>query len=172
MLKLVGALVIILSCGLIGVMIARSYSLRPADLRNLQAALQMLETEINYAATPLAEALRSIAARADKRVTPLFASALAELRTTPGCTAREAWEKALKTFYPQTALLKSDLAILSNLGRALGISDRQDQTRHLRLAIDQIGAEIDRAQNEAARHVKLWNYLGFLGGLIIVLLLY
>lgn len=171
MLKLMGSLVIILGCGLLGMLVARNYSLRPADLRSLQTALQMLETEINYAATPLAEALRSLAARCEKRVQPLFEYVLAELRDTPGCTAYEAWERALKRFYPQTALLKSDLVILSNLGKVLGTSDRQDQTRHLRLAIEQTGAEIARAQNEAARHVKLWNYLGFLGGLVIVLLL-
>lgn len=172
MFKLAGALVIILSCGLTGMLIARTYSLRPAELRSLQTALQMLETEISYAATPLAEALHSLAARSDRLVAPLFGYVLTELRTTPGCTAHEAWEKALKRFYPQTSLRKSDLVILSNLGKALGISDRQDQARHLRLAREQIGAELSQAQNEALKHVKLWNYLGFLGGLVIVLLLY
>lgn len=172
MLKLMGSLVIIFSFGLIGVFIARSYALRPEELRSLQAALQMLETEIAYAATPLADALLSLSARADQRVRPLFAYALKELSATPGCTAQEAWDKALKNFYPQTALTKSDLVILGNLGRALGISDRQDQVRHLRLASEQIGAEIARAQNAAFKYVKLWNYLGFLGGLVLVLLLY
>jgi stage III sporulation protein AB len=172
MLKLISSLLIITSCGLIGVLIARNYSLRPDELRSLQVALEMLETEIAYAATPLAEALQSLAARADKRLSPLFEYILIEFRSTPGCTAQEAWAKALKNFYPQTALRKSDLVILSNLSRALGISDRQDQTKHLRLAIKQVGAELARAQNDALKHVKLWNCLGFLSGMVIVLLLY
>jgi len=172
MLRLLGSSVIIFSCGLIGMFAARNYSQRPEELRHLQSALQMLVTEITYAATPMMEALRSIAARSDKRVAILFEYVLAELGSNPGCTAHEAWERALQKFYIRTALSKSDLSILSNLGKALGISDRQDQTRHLHLAIEHLGAEMISARNEASKYVKLCNYIGFLGGLVLVLLLY
>lgn len=172
MLRLAGSLVIIFGCGLIGMFNARNYSQRPEELRHLQSALQMLVTEITYAATPMAEAFRSIAARCDKRVSILFEYILAELGSCPGCTAHEAWEKALRKFYIRTTLAKSDLAILSNLGKALGISDRQDQTRHLLLAIEHLGVEIQSARDDASKYVKLWNYIGFLGGLVVVLLLY
>jgi len=172
MLRLVGSSVIIFGCGLIGMYTAHNYSQRPEELRHLQSALQMLVTEITYAATPMAEALRSIAARSDKRVSILFEYILAEFSSNPGCTANEAWEKALQKFYIRTTLAKGDLAILSNLGKALGISDRQDQTRHLHLAIEHLGAEIISARNDASKYVKLWNYIGFLGGLVVVLLLY
>lgn len=172
MLKLLGSIVVILTGGLAGMTIARSYSLRPVELRCLQSALQMLETEITYAATPLAEALGLVAARADKRVAPLFEQTRAELLSMSGCTAGEAWENALRKFYPTSALLTCDFSILRSLGSALGISDSRDQSKHLRLAMEQIGMEISRAENNAFRHVKLWNYLGFLGGLVIVLLFY
>jgi stage III sporulation protein AB len=172
MLKLLGSIVVTIAGGLTGMVIARSYSLRPMELRYLQSALQMLETEITYTATPLAEALGLVAARADNRVAPLFEQTRAELLSMSGCTAGEAWENALRKFYPQSALLTCDFSILRSLGSALGISDSRDQSKHLRLAMEQIGMEINRAESNALRHVKLWNYLGFLGGLVIVLLFY
>ena len=38
--------------------------------------------------------------------------------------------------------------------------------------MEQIKSENAKAEGEAARNVKLWNYLGFLGGLLVVLILY
>lgn len=172
MLKLMGSLLVLLAGGLAGVTVARNYSRRPQELRSLQSALQMLETEITYTATPLPEALGHVAARAGESVAPLFTRTREELLSMSGCTAREAWEAALKEFYPATALTPADLAILRQLGNALGISDRQDQSKHLRLAMEQMRVEIVRAEEESQRYVKLWNYLGLLAGLAIVLMLY
>ncbi|MGB9826485.1 MAG: stage III sporulation protein AB, partial [Desulfofundulus sp.] len=113
-----------------------------------------------------------VAERVSPRVALLFNLAREELLSPSGSTAREAWEKAIKKFYPTSALVPSDLAILRQLGPALGVSSIQDQSKHLNLAMEQLGMEIMRAEEEASRYVKLWNYLGFLGSLALVLMLY
>jgi stage III sporulation protein AB len=172
MLKILACLVIISAGGICGMLVARSYSLRPVELRSLKSALQMLETEITYASTPLAEALGLVAARTDYRLAPLFEETRKELLSMSGCTAREAWEKALLKFYPRSSLIGCDISILRSLGGALGISDSSDQSKHLRLAREQIEAELEKAEISAQQHVKLWNYLGFLGGLVISLIFY
>ncbi len=172
MLKILACLVIISGGGICGVLIARGYSLRPAELRSLKSALQMLETEITYAATPLAEALGLVAARADYRLAPLFEETRKELLSMSGCTAKEAWEKALLKFYPHSFLIGCDMAILRRLGGALGISDSSGQSKHLMLAMEQVEAELKKAEASALQNVKLWNSLGFLGGIVIVLIFY
>jgi len=172
MLKMVGATLVVLAGGLSGLVVAGNYSRRPRELRSLRSALQMLETEIAYGATYLPEALGQVSRRCDKTTAVLFSEAAEELSSMSGVTASEAWEKALGKYYPATALNSHDLSILHNLGASLGISDREDQVKHLRLAMEQIDAETACAEDEAARNAKLWSYLGFLGGLLIVLLLY
>ena len=172
MLKLVGAALVVAASGLSGMAVAGNYSRRPRELRSLRTALQMLETEIAYGATQLPEAMVQVANRCDDAVGPLFTLAASELSARSGVTAAEAWERALGAFYPGTALLPKDLQILRNLGSSLGISDREDQIKHLRLAMEQVGSENLAAEEEAARNVKLWSYLGFLGGLTLVLVLY
>ncbi|WP_066637601.1 stage III sporulation protein SpoIIIAB [Desulfolucanica intricata] len=172
MLKIFGSVLIVLACGLSGLAIAKNYIRRPHELRCLQSALQMLETEISYAASPLAEAMEIIAARCDKHVAMLFLRAKDELSSMSGYTAKEAWDKSLDAFYPQTALNQTDLSILRSLGGTLGISDREDQIKHLRLSRAQLKAEMDKADELARRNVKLWNYLGFSGGIVIVLILF
>ena len=172
MLKIIACLVIISAGGICGMLVARGYSLRPVELRSLKSALQMLETEITYAATPLAEALGLVASRTDYRLAPFFEETPKELLSMSGCTAKEAWEKALLEFYPRSSLIDCDMAILRSLGGALGISDSSGQSKHLCLAMEQIEAELKKAEISALQHVKLWNYIGFLGGLVIVLIFY
>jgi stage III sporulation protein AB len=132
----------------------------------------MLETEIAYGANHMKEALEQVAARCDKAVAPLFSRAAADLSSSSGITAAAAWENSLCAFYRESTLKPQDLLILRSLGSSLGISDREDQIKHLDLAMEQVKSENIKAEEEAARNVKLWNYLGFLGGLLAVLILY
>lgn len=172
MLKLIGSVMIILGGGFAGMIMARDYVRRPRELRAVQAVLQMLETEITYTATPLVEALERVARRADPGLRSLFLTAAAELRSMSGCTAREAWNAALGKYYPASALNENDLRILQNLGNALGVSDRLDQSKHFRLALEQLKLETSRAEGEAAKNVRMWNCLGFCGSMALVLLIY
>lgn len=172
MLKLIGAVMVIVSSGLAGMALANVYAVRPKELRQLRSALQMLETEITYTATLLPDALSQVGLRCEQAVARLFKRAAAELKTMSGCTAREAWETAVEEYSDGTALTAPDLSILRNLGNSLGVSDQADQVKHLHLTMEQLKTTEDRAEEEAARNVKLWNYLGFLGGLMVVLILY
>lgn len=171
MLKVVGAATLFLACGLFGLNAAGGYMRRPVELRAIRSALAMLETEIVYGATALPEAFQRVAGRSDRVSAPLFNMAAEGLKAMTGATAREAWGKALNMYYPNTSLTKQDLSILTDLGSSLGISDREDQTRHLRLAIEQIGSSAASAEVMAARNARLWSYMGFLGGLLVVLIL-
>jgi stage III sporulation protein AB len=172
MLKLAGAVLIILAGGVAGMIRARDYTRRPRELKALLAALQMLETEIIYTATPLGEALDRVAAAGGREIRPLFSGAAAELKGMTGCTAAEAWQNSLSRCYPASSLRDSDLNILRNLGSALGISDRRDQSKHLRLASEQLKLEALKAEEDAAKNVKMWNCMGFCGAMAVVFLIY
>lgn len=171
MLKVIGAVTLFLACGLFGLSAAAGYLRRPVELRAIRSALAMLETEIVYGATALPEAFQRVAGRSGRAAAPLFQMAAGEFKAAKGITAREAWDKALSTYYPNTSLTVQDLSVLTDLGSSLGISDREDQTRHLRLAIEQIGSSTATAEAAAARNARLWSYMGFLGGLCMVLIL-
>ncbi|MFZ5633636.1 MAG: stage III sporulation protein SpoIIIAB [Bacillota bacterium] len=172
MLKLLGAVILVAAGGAAGMLVAREYARRPGELKSLLSSIQMLETEIIYAATPMAEALERVAGSADRKVAVFFRKAARELRSMTGCTAGEAWEKSLAWFYTVSSLSRQDMSILRNLGRALGVSDREDQAKHLRLACDQLKREIFRAEEDAVKNTRMWNYLGFCGALVAAIILY
>ncbi len=172
MLKLLGAVLLVGAGGVAGILVAREYARRPVELKSLLASIQMLETEIIYAATPLAEALERVAAVSDRSVACFFEKAAGELRSMTGCTGAEAWERSLDWYYTMNSLTRREMSILASLGRALGISGREDQAKHLRLACEQLKREIIRAEEEAARNTRMWNYLGFCASTAAAILLY
>jgi stage III sporulation protein AB len=141
-------------------------------LKSLQTALKLLATEISYALSPLPEAMANVAARSPAEAASLFRVAGAELAANTGGGAAQAWQKATARFGLNTSLTGNDLALVNQLGQALGISDRDDQMSHLELVLHQIDLQIDEAQAAAAKNARLWNYLGFLGGLALALILY
>ncbi|MFZ5898574.1 MAG: stage III sporulation protein AB [Bacillota bacterium] len=171
MLKLLGSLMVITATGIYGITVAQHYARRPRELRALEIALAMLETEISYGATPLAEAFDGVAQRADPLVSGLFVYARDELAAGKGITAADAWQRAIGAFVPDSALKGEDVAALRGLGPILGGSGREDQVRHIRLTVEHLKVVRVRAEEEALKNVRLWQYLGFLGGIAVVLVI-
>lgn len=170
MVKLLGAAVLVLASGLAGLSVGSSYTRRPRELKSLQTGLKLLATEISYALSPLPEALANVAARAPDEVAPLFRMAAGEL--AGGGSAAGAWQKACARWGEGSSLAPCDLALVNQLGQALGISGREDQLSHLELVSGQLEQQIAQAQEAAAKNTRLWNYLGFLGGAALALILY
>lgn len=171
MYKAVGALFVIGAAGFLGLSVAQAYRNRPRELREMQTALHLLQTEIAYGATPLAEALESIGPRVASPVGPLMTETARELAAGYGSTLKEAWEFALSGYRTESFLGEEDLAVVRGLGDVLGASDRDDQVKHLGLAIERLKAQAAKAENEAHINVRLWQCLGFAGGMALTLVL-
>ncbi|MGD0152166.1 MAG: stage III sporulation protein SpoIIIAB [Thermacetogeniaceae bacterium] len=170
MLKLIGSLLIICSAGLAGLRVGAVYSLRTRQLRALQEALQLLDTEIMYGATPLPAALRKVAAATGGCIGPVFRDAGGLLGTSDGYSAREAWSLAFDRNFRRTALRQEDLAILKSFGEALGSSDRNEQHKHIELTVFHLRQESEKAETACQKNERIWQYGGFLVGISLVLL--
>jgi stage III sporulation protein AB len=57
------------------------------------------------------------------------------------------------------------------LGTTLGISDKEDQMKHIHLALLQLAAEEDAARDDQGRYEKMWKSLGILIAVLIVILM-
>lgn len=169
---MLGALLVFLAFGSLGLAVARNLVIRREVLRELQTALQLLETEIAYLATPLPQALHTVAAKTRVPTRVLFAAACEALHSTPGITASEAWSAGVAALAAAAPLAEEDLAVLTDFGQGLGQGDRTDQVKKLELVRVQLRQLEEGAREDQARQAKVWQALGFLGGATIILLLY
>lgn len=171
MIKLIGALLILLSGTAVGFIQATKYIDRPKELRTLIHALQRLETEIDYGHTPLPEAFTIMAKSIDAPINRLFQSMAYLLQGDEELSLQEAWTRAIDENWSSTSLKNREKEVLLRIGSVLGMSDSENQRKHLELARIQLKAEEASAREEQDKFVKMWRSLGVLGAVLIVILM-
>jgi stage III sporulation protein AB len=171
MVKLIGAILILFAGTMIGFYQALQLSRRPRQIRQLIQALQRLETEISYGLTPLPTALLTISRQISLPLSQIFLLAGEQL-TSFGRTTEESWRYAIDAAWQDTAMKVTEKEVFQQLGLTLGLTDREDQIKHLRLTVSQLQAEEMTAWEEQKRYEKMWKSLGLLSAALVVILMY
>lgn len=172
MLKLFGAVLIVLAGTLAGFRIAAQYAERPRHIRALIAALQRLETEIQYGYTPLPEALRRIGQQMKEPLRAFFITAAEEMSEPHNCSAEEAMRRSVEAHWKRAALKPAEQEIIRQLSCTLGTSDRVNQSTHIALALQQLKQEETAAREDQGKYEKVSKSLGLLLGALIVILIF
>ncbi|WP_078379772.1 stage III sporulation protein SpoIIIAB [Sutcliffiella halmapala] len=170
MIKLLGAVFIIVSTSWAGFEAARHLTERPRQLRLLKVALQSLEAEIMYGHTPLAEATKNIAKQMDKPLTWFF-EAFSHKLDKANLNVKQAWQESLDEVWQSTAFKKAELEIMKQFGETLGQHDRHTQQKHILLAMTHLEREELEARDKQIRYEKMVKSLGVLSGLLLIILL-
>ena len=154
MLKLLGAVFILLATTWAGFETAKHISERPRQLRQLKVALQALEAEIMYAHTPLKEAAATLSKQMPKPLSWFFE--VFSKRLSAGHTSvRAAWENSLQEVWRMTAFKQGEYEIMKQFGETLAHLEREEAD----------------ALDRQSRYEKMLKSLGFLSGLLLVILL-
>ncbi|MCZ0754665.1 stage III sporulation protein SpoIIIAB [Anoxybacillus sp. J5B_2022] len=168
--KWFGALLILLATTWSGFEASRQLSERPRQLRQLKIALQALEAEIMYGHTPLAEAALHLARQLAFPFSRFF-ERFAEKLQTGETSVHEAWEDSLRAIWRATALKQGEFEVMKQFGETLGQYDRVAQQKQIALALVHLDREEQDALEKKARYEKMAKSLGFLVGLLLIILL-
>lgn len=171
MMKLVGAVFILIATTWSGFEASRYLSDRPRQLRQLKSALQSLEAEIMYGHTPLHEAARRLAEQLSQPLSKLFAH-FAQTLTDSETTVKDAWEASLKEVWKLTALKQGEFEIMKQFGETLGRHDRFSQQKQIMLTLTHLEREEADAREKQAKYEKMVKSLGFLTGLLLIIILF
>ncbi|MGG1400614.1 stage III sporulation protein SpoIIIAB [Bacillus salipaludis] len=171
MIKIIGAIFIIIATTWTGFEASRNFSERPRQLRMLRSSLQSLEAEIMYGHTPLHEAARRLSDQLTKPLSGFFESFARKL-TDSETTVKEAWESSLKEVWKSTALKQGEFEIMKQFGETLGRHDRYSQQKHIMLTLSHLEREEADALDRQSKYEKMVKSLGFLSGLLLIILLF
>ncbi|SDK51500.1 stage III sporulation protein SpoIIIAB [Natronincola ferrireducens] len=171
-LRLIFSLIIIASSSLIGNIYANGFIERTKLLASMLSTLQMLETEIIYSATPLPQLLGKVAKKSKGEIGNILEATAEILYKKEGYIFSEAWRIAIEQETTKTAFHKEDIEVLLALGNNLGISDSNDQVKHIRLTKEEIKRNYEMAIVDQGKSVKLYRNLGFLLGVTIVIVFF
>lgn len=168
--KLIGAILIIVASTWFGFEAAKKLSERPRQLRQLKVALQSLEAEIMYGHSSLSEACLHISKQFEKPLS-IFFSRFAKRLSEGETLVSSAWRDSLDSIWNKTAFGQGEYEVLRQFGETLGQHDREHQQKHIRLALMHLEREENDAIEKQGRYEKMVKNLGFLTGLLIVILL-
>lgn len=168
--KSLAAGLVIVSCGGMGFIIASSYAQRVHHLRELIRFLQVLESEIQFSRITLPKLL-AVQAPLFTGVVGRFLQVLNEgLEAGTGDSLAAIWEQGLAVL-AENGLPQAVLEELHSCGAILGRSDAAEQSKHIKQLLYRLEQALTLAEQDREKHLRLWQYMGFCAGLLIVLLL-
>lgn len=171
-LKIIISLIIMGCSTMIGIIYANSYIERSKLLGSMMSTMQMLETEIVYGATPLPELLKKVAMKSKQEISWIFLYTTEILDRKEGYLFYEAWEQAVKLKTKKTSFTKEDIDLLIRIGKNLGVSDRNDQIKHIHLLMEEIKRSYELSIINQNKNVRLCRNFGVLIGLTIIIIFF
>ncbi|MGE5605006.1 MAG: hypothetical protein ACM3YE_04860 [Bacteroidota bacterium] len=169
--KIVGAMLLIGSSTIIGFMMAERLNERSRLLRLLIRLLNILKTEIGFHTGLLAEVFQRAAQVIHD---PKMAGPLEKIAQNIGFGSdfliEQLWDDFINN--PEMgALLKEDIAVLKEMGVYFGSTDRKDQIERIEAARQRLEINLEAADMDKMKQVRLYRYFGFAAGAAIVCLL-
>jgi stage III sporulation protein AB len=161
-------LLILFGCSTyIGILYSRKYLNRAKELKELQNALNIFITKIKFTYDPIPDIFLEIHKKIGGNIGKIFYNATTKMNTI---TAGDAWIYSLNT--TQTNLNKEDLDILKGLSNLLGKVDIDGQVSEIELVENFLNTQIEKAEEEKKKYVKLYKTLGVTIGLAVVIILF
>jgi stage III sporulation protein AB len=166
--KMIGAVLFIFASSVTGFIGARRFTERCRVLQTWVRVLEIIHTEIGFQSRMLPEVFRRVAILTDD---PRFASAFNRLADGISYGSdfiiSQLWNEMLQA--QRAFLSRSDHLILNELGSYLGYTDRLDQLEKVKACKAGVESNLRVAVANRDSKVKIYRYLGFAVGSIIVL---
>lgn len=159
MIKLVGVIAIISCCGSLGVKKSADLRRRHRELRLLEQMLFDIGTALQYNCSSTAEIVRML--RSGGRMKFFSQLELADLR---GSLERSEEFRSL-------AINSAERQIIADVFDSLGSSDLETQLAMIEYNKRRIAAALEECERECRDKCRLYNSLGFLGGIFISILI-
>lgn len=142
---------------------------RIANLHRMENAAALLKGEIAFSGRILEEAFLDMSARLAEPFGEFFSLTARYLQEET--SLEEAWKQAEEAF-KNSSLTQEDLNLFRTLGRELGFLDVEMQLRTLELVEGQLVRRIKELEEQALSGCRMYQSLGILGALAVVIILW
>lgn len=169
-LKIFSSIIILIGFSTIGFYYSYKPIYRKNDLLEMKRALLSLSSEINFFSS-ITEAILNIEKNLDKPIKNIFVKFRENMEKRRGEELLILWEEAIKTGSYETYFTKEDIENINLVGKIIGSLDREFNIEGINLIIEYINTTIKNIENEKSKNFKMYQSLGILSGLMIIILL-
>lgn len=168
--KIIGLIIIFITCAGIGFVLSSYLSKRVNELRELQSHLLILENEIGFMSRVLSEAFFN-SSKSNSNISKLFIK-VSEYMRNYETSANEALKRGIEEMKATLCLNAEDIKILKNFGGILGNSDVDGQKKNIKMTIELLKIQEEKAEEDKKSHGKMYKSLGMLTGIALVVILF
>ena len=165
LLKLLIATGIVSICMYLGILKSKTFENRVVELRKVQASLNMFKTKIEFTYEPVQEIFEEISKIIYQNKENIFENTVNFMKEKELTLA---WYYSIENI--KNDFSKEDRNCLNTLGKLLGKTDKDGQIREICLTENLLENQIQKAEVEKNKNVKLYKTLGTVFGLGISIL--
>ena len=164
--KLIIYIFILIASSSIGIIYSNKFKKRVDELKDFKTALNMLKTKIRFTYAPLKEIFEDISNSLKSKTSNVFFNICKNMKT---CDVAESWTRSLQE--TETNITKEDKQIISGFGKMLGKTDLDGQLNEIELSLNFLESQIEKAEEDKRKNVKLYKSLGVIVGVGLVIIL-
>ncbi len=172
MLKWLANIVVVLGCGYIGVVLASRIDTRIRQLKALESVFGQLAFNIGFLALPFPEALHRAAQSQRGVIRELIAEIANVMREKPELSPDKVFEFIIPHIGGRLCIGEEEIELIREFLAYAGRGDSQNTMDGIRLTLAKLRISVDEAENQRQRDGKLYRGLGFMAGLLIVVILF
>jgi len=168
--KILGCILVIAICMLIGKTMAQGYVERVKNLQEFITAFTLLRSKIGFGQEVLEISFWDIGNTCHGRVGKVFLDVANELKYT-NIPVSEIWGNTIEENFNSLDFNFEDEKILCDFGNLLGKGDIDEEIRNINLAVERLRTQLDNAYIDRNKYAKLYRTIGGLGGTALAIIL-
>lgn len=171
MIKIIGCAVILGASTMAGFIYSERLKYRVFQLNEVQRAVYQLQNEITYVHALLPDAFKNIAHKSKEPIKELFNKTSELLSDNEYENVYEATNSAVNLMKNRLYLNTDDINVILDLTKTLGESDIEGQNNIFSLTISNLKKQIKISEEFMNKNIKMYRYLGFSFGAMLVIVL-
>lgn len=171
MIRLAGSVLVLGATLWFGAYFAAKEKYRLQELAELERAILLLQSQIQYLSAPLPEVLESISWKTEGMIGEIFAQAGKMMAEREKGSAEEIWAEAWQKRRNRIFLTAEDLDVVLSFGKTLGYLDKAQQEGSIRLLLRYLEQALEQGEKRLEKNGRLYYGIGGLSGLLIIVTL-
>jgi len=164
-LKFIISGLIIYICTYLGICKAKTYEVRERELKRIKNSLAFFKSKVEFTYEPIKEIFTQISKSVYLHKDNVF---LRTVELLKAYNIEYAWENAVEE---NSAFNKEDKEVLKMFGKLLGKTDKNGQISEIEITQSFVQKQLEKAEQEKNKNVKLYRTLGVSLGVGIVIIL-
>jgi len=170
MVKLVGAVLVLVSAYAMGSVLALRIKEQEKWLKEIKTTMFLLLGELEYRQMPLPEALEMIGKRHGGNLQTFFQLLSEELKKKEGFSLQETWQQLAILALKDSPLSKQQKEEFAELGLYFTETDRETRKNSMEFYLNRLEEDIVNIRETGGEKAYLCRTLGMLGGIFLLIL--